>query len=175
MARKINGVPDASLCYCTPLRRGARAVTNAYDAALKDVGLTVAQLALLRGLLRIGSPTITEASNALALDRTTLGRNLRLLEAAGFVEQRVGEDDKRSRRIIVTQSGLRVVRKGYAAWEETQARLEYAVGEANLRQLKSLLAVVEQAATKLLNENDADPACERPPAAANPKRSTEPV
>lgn len=173
--RKIKGVPDASLCYCTPLRRGARAVTNAYDAALKDVGLTVAQLALLRGLLRIGSPTITEASSALKLDRTTLGRNLRLLEAAGFVEQSVGEDDKRSRRIVVTASGLKVVRKGFAAWEETQARLEDAVGAENLSQLKMLLAAVEEAARKLVNENDEDPARERTPAAAITQRTTEPV
>lgn len=169
----IKGVPDASLCYCTPLRRGARAVTNAYDAALKDIGLTVAQLALLRGVLRIGTPTITEASTVLALDRTTLGRNLRLLEAAGFVEQKVGEDDKRSRRIVVTASGLRVVRKGYAAWEETQTRLEAAVGEASLRQLKSLLAIVEKAAVNLYPESDPEPSQQALPARAGRHRKTE--
>ncbi len=173
--RNIKGVPDASLCYCTPLRRGARAVTNAYDAALKDTGLTVAQLALLRGLLRIGTPTITEASNVLALDRTTLGRNLRLLETAGFVEQRIGEDDKRSRRIFVTASGLRMVRKGYAAWEATQSRLEAAVGAASLRQLKSLLAIVEKAAVNLCHENDPDPAPEPFPAAGDHHCKTESV
>ena len=42
-----------SQCYCMNLRRAANAVTDYYDAVLKDLGVSVSQFSLLLNLARM--------------------------------------------------------------------------------------------------------------------------
>ena len=76
-------------CSCSALRMAARRLSQAYDAALAPEGLTVSQFALLSTLANqakgVAPPTVCALADALALDRTTLGHNLRPLERDGFV------------------------------------------------------------------------------------------
>ena len=71
-------------CACTTLRRAARAVTAAYDAALAPSGLRITQFSILRRLARLGPLPVTRLAAEAALDRSTMGRNLNPLERRGF-------------------------------------------------------------------------------------------
>lgn len=73
-----------SECICTHLRRAARGVSRHYDEALAGFGVNVAQFSLLRHLQRLDRPSITTLAEAMGLERSTLGRNLRVLEAEGW-------------------------------------------------------------------------------------------
>ena len=116
-------------CLCTKLRRAARSVSRFYDEALADTGLKVAQFSLLRHLRRLDRPSISELAEAMGLDRSTLGRNLRVLEGDGLLRLTGGED-QRNRLVELTPAGLDALERGTPAWEDAQRRLAGRLGES---------------------------------------------
>ena len=94
----------ASQCLCTNLRRAARGVSRHYDGALDGFGINVAQYSLLCNLQRLDQPSISSLADAMGLDRSTLGRNLRVLEGEGLVRLVEG-DDLRNRLVLLTAAG----------------------------------------------------------------------
>lgn len=125
-------------CLCTKLRRSARAVTRVYDDALKGVGLTTAQFSLLRHLSRLDQPSISELAEAMGLDRSTLGRNLKPLESEGLVRLDGGED-QRNRIVVLTPAGLERIVRGREAWDAAQQDVASHLGDDKRRQLEALL------------------------------------
>jgi DNA-binding MarR family transcriptional regulator len=114
-------------CYCTRLRRAARALTEHYDAALAPAGLKVTQYALLRAIGRLDAPCITELAEATGLDRSTLGRNLGVLRRAGLVALGPG-DDERTRVVSITAKGDAAVTAALPLWAEAQERIAATLG-----------------------------------------------
>src|SRR5574337_549456 len=73
-----------SPCYCSTLRAAARKATALYDEALAPAGVNVAQYGLLRRVERRGTVSLTELGRLSELDRSTVGRNARVLERLGL-------------------------------------------------------------------------------------------
>ena len=109
-------------CVCVSVRRVARALTRAYDEALRPCGLTITQFSLLVGVALAGGPSIGQLAEILGLERTTLTRDLRPLRERGLVDLRVG-DDRRSRVVEITAPGRRAAAKALPRWREAQARV----------------------------------------------------
>ncbi|MEE1925051.1 MarR family winged helix-turn-helix transcriptional regulator [Pseudomonas sp. 148P] len=127
-----------STCICTHLRRAARGVSRHYDEALQGFGINVAQFSLLRHLQRLDKPSISTLAEAMGLDRSTLGRNLKVLEAEGLVALAEG-DDLRNRVVLLTEEGAQRVRSAEPAWEKAQEGLVENLGEAQRDELVRLL------------------------------------
>jgi DNA-binding MarR family transcriptional regulator len=123
---------DEVSCLCANVRRAALALTAAYDAALAPHGLKVTQFSLLHAIKRRGSPNLTALSGATGLDRSTLGRNLRVLEALGLVSLSPG-DDQRDRVVALTDLGRARLRAAHGAWKALQENLGGALGEDSAR------------------------------------------
>lgn len=119
---------DPVACLCGNVRRAALALTSLYDGALAPHGLKVTQFSLLRAIERHGEPNLTELARATGLDRSTLGRNLRVLEDAGFVALSPGED-QRDRVVALTARGRARSRAAAATWKKVQEHLTRALGE----------------------------------------------
>lgn len=109
-------------CACASLRRAARAVTQLYQAALKDTGLRATQLTLLQALERMGTSSQTALGELLALNPTTLSRTLRPLARRGWIRAGGGQD-RREVRWTLTPAGRRRLARARPAWERAQARL----------------------------------------------------
>lgn len=133
---------STSPCLCTRLRRASRNLTRIYDEALEFAGINVAQYSLLRNLQRLDRPSITDLAEALALDRSTLGRNLRVLEGKGLVGMGEGED-QRNRAVFLTAEGQACVALALPAWEAVQRRMVERLGEGQRDALMALLGDVE--------------------------------
>lgn len=118
---------DPVACLCANVRRAALALTSLYDEALARHGLKVTQFSLLRAVERHGEPNLTELADATGLDRSTLGRNLRVLEGLGFVSLAPG-DDQRDRVVSLTAGGRTRLRAAARAWGKVQASLSSALG-----------------------------------------------
>ncbi|WJN58066.1 MULTISPECIES: MarR family winged helix-turn-helix transcriptional regulator [unclassified Pseudomonas] len=129
-------------CLCTKLRRASRGVTRIYDEALADVGLNAAQFSLLRYLQRLGQPSISALAEAMGLDRSTLGRNLRVVEGRGLL-QLGGGTDQRSRQVALTDAGVRVLEQGAPLWERAQQELALRLGADKRAELMALLDDLE--------------------------------
>ncbi|WP_313517867.1 MarR family winged helix-turn-helix transcriptional regulator [Pseudomonas sp.] len=125
-------------CLCTQLRRTARGVTRRYDDALAGAGLTTAQFSLLRHLQRLDSPSITDLATAMGLERSTLGRNVRVLEAQGLLE--LGSaGDQRNRLVVMTAQGRMRLDEAVHAWNGAQAQLTQKFGSEKRAALMALL------------------------------------
>jgi DNA-binding MarR family transcriptional regulator len=129
-------------CLCTKLRRASRGVTRLYDDALAAVGLNAAQFSLLRHLRRLERPSISELAEAMGLDRSTLGRNLRVVEGMGLV-QLDGGADQRSRLVLLSEAGRQVLERGAPLWEQAQQQLALRLGADKRAELMALLDDLE--------------------------------
>ena len=120
----------ASGCHCAALRRAARRATGLYDAVMAPFGIRVSQFGILVRLRRSGPSSLQALAAELVLDRTTLGRNLRALERDGYVASEADPRDGRVRRLVITEAGVRLVRRAMPAWREAQTAFEQRYGAA---------------------------------------------
>ena len=74
-------VLDPANCTFANLRKASRTVSQAYNDALRPAGLKATQFTLLATLNKRGEVSVSELAAALVMDRTTLTRNLKPLEA----------------------------------------------------------------------------------------------
>ncbi|WP_061239886.1 MarR family winged helix-turn-helix transcriptional regulator [Ectopseudomonas composti] len=125
-------------CLCTQLRRASRGVTRLYDDALAPVGLGGAQFSLLRHVHRLGQPSISLLAEAMGLDRSTLGRNVRVLEEQGLVQLGEGRD-LRAREVRLTEAGLQRIAQALPLWEQAQREVTAQLGEGRRAELMKLL------------------------------------
>ena len=132
----------ASQCLCINLRRAARGVSRYYDGALDGFGINVAQYSLLSNLARLDQPSISSLAEAMGLDRSTLGRNLRVLEGEGLVALAEGED-LRNRIVELTEAGHARLAGGVAAWEGGEQRL---IDKLGAEKRATLLALLDELA-----------------------------
>jgi DNA-binding MarR family transcriptional regulator len=93
-----------------------------YDEDLQGVGLRTTQYSLLRQLRAAGEVRQRDLGGLTSLDETTLTRNLRPLIDASWVAIRPG-DDRREKRVRLTDAGAAKLREARPAWERAQERL----------------------------------------------------
>jgi len=115
-------------CACHRVRTAARAVTRAYDEALRPVGLRATQLSVLVAIAADEALSITSLATVMGMDRSTLARNLRPLEAEGLIA--LGPEGwRRSRTLELTRKGRARLREAVPLWEKAQAALRRKLGE----------------------------------------------
>lgn len=124
----------AESCLAFNLRRADRLITQLYDDALRPTGIRATQYALLVGLRAMEPATMSTVSEQLGMDRTTLTRNLKVLENAGLAASEPGED-QRERRIVLTSHGHRALQAAYPLWKTAQNRVAKRLGQHGLADL----------------------------------------
>jgi DNA-binding MarR family transcriptional regulator len=124
-------------CLCLASRRAARTLTRAFDRQLRPHGIRATQFSMLTVLLLRGPSTITELAEFLGVERTTLTRNLALVEREGWVDIRAGEDP-RSRIVTATKKGRSVAMAAQAAWRRAQKAATAAIGKDGVEALHAL-------------------------------------
>ncbi len=107
---------DVTTCGFMNIRRIARLVGQFYDQRLTATGHTTSQFILLAALDRMGPSALTPLADFLEMDRTTLTRNLKILQNQGLVGTTKGKD-ARVRLLNLTSEGMAVLQQTYPAWE----------------------------------------------------------
>ena len=129
----------ARTCANRHLRQAARVVTRAYDRVLAPTGLKSTQFSLLAATTRMGPRSITELADILGLERSTLSRNLKLMEKEGLI--RVSpEGYKRTRRVEVTPEGKKRLEQALPYWKRAQGDVVRKLGSERFLELRDLLA-----------------------------------
>jgi DNA-binding MarR family transcriptional regulator len=124
-----------TMCACNRIRRSARAGTQLYDAGVAASGLKVTQTPILVALASAGDLPLTVLADALGLDRTTLTRNLKVLEQRGLVCLVEHEDDARVRIASITPAGTAKLAGALKRWEDVQRSVEARFGRERLQAL----------------------------------------
>jgi Transcriptional regulators len=136
-----------ALCLCHNLRRAARAMTRFYDARLAPSGLRATQFSILAAAQARGPVTLGRLAEALAQERTTLTRNLRLLEDKGFVRSEPGQD-RREHAVSITEAGEAALAAALPHWRQAQEAMAKRLGQEPMSAiLKELRHLTEAART----------------------------
>jgi DNA-binding MarR family transcriptional regulator len=131
-------------CVCAALRMATRAMSRVYDEALAPAGLRTTQYSILARLRVDGPLPVGRLAERLAMDRTTLSREIEPLVAAGLVSRREAED-RRRRVLELTPEGRERLRAARPLWERAQEGVRASLGEeraeALVRELHALVAL----------------------------------
>ena len=128
-------------CACYNLRRAARAMTRLYDDYLRPSGLKVTQYSVLMAAHARGPIPLTKLADMTVTERTTLTRNLNILERKGFLKIAAGAD-RRERLVEITDCGREVLMSAIPLWEQAQVHIEKGLGKDRMGNLLSDLVDV---------------------------------
>jgi DNA-binding MarR family transcriptional regulator len=131
-------------CVNLRLRRATRSLSSFYDRVLEPSGLHGNQLMLLIPPYLADGMTINRLAEVAGLDRTTLARNLRLLQQRQLLSLRRGQD-QRTRVVHVTPRGERALQQALPLWEDAQRQVTEVLGPHKLSQLERALDTLEAA------------------------------
>jgi DNA-binding MarR family transcriptional regulator len=115
-------MPDElSDCLVLNTVSAARTLLRRYDAQLKPFGVTVQQFSLLAAIRFHPTEPVASLAPRVALDRTSLTRNLDLLERKGLVRRVSGAGN--ARLCTLTAEGGRLLDTLMTEWRRAQAEL----------------------------------------------------
>ena len=117
-------------CLCTSLRRSARNISQIYSEHLQQSGekINANQVSILVLLSQIEKETISELSNKLKMERTTLTRNLKVLDKSGWIKTYCGTDG-RMKFTKLSKRGNQVLGKILPYWKKAQNQTKKILGE----------------------------------------------
>ena len=130
--------PPETPCTCAALRRTARRLTQAYDEAMRPTGLRLTQYSVLANVARAGGLSVTDLAERLAMDRTTLTRNLQPLERQGLIRIAPGTD-RRSRAVEITEQGREAYEAALPRWRAAERQFRRTMSQAEAAELRRLL------------------------------------
>jgi DNA-binding MarR family transcriptional regulator len=132
---QING-PQG--CSNAKLRQLTRRVSQHYDREMAKIGLKTTQYSLLTQVLQRGPIRPGDLAQAMALEASTLTRNLKPLVAAGWLS--VGEGtDARSHLVTITAAGREKRTEAQRRWKTAQQSLNDLLGIERVVALHELI------------------------------------
>ena len=111
-------------CLCLATQRAARALSRRFDEIFRPLGITSGQFSLLNALNRPEPPPLGAVANLLVMDRTTLTANLKPLERRGLVLAAADVNDRRMRRLSLTDAGRQVLAEALPLWTAHHRAIE---------------------------------------------------
>jgi len=131
-------------CSNLRLRQADRLVSLHFDSVVqKATGLKTSQYTLLSHIAAMGPVRPADLAAAMALQPSTLTRNLQPLMAQGWVQMGPGAD-ARSRSISLTDAGQAKRQKSQLAWKQAQLAFNQRMGTERVARLHALLDEVIQ-------------------------------
>lgn len=125
----------ATECVGARVRLMNRAVSRLYDELLRPHGIRFSQMNILTIVTLKGPVRPVDVARILSLEKSTLSRNVRLMEDQGWIESLPGETGKEL-LLQVTPAGGKLLRKATPAWQEAQDRLTGILGQPAANELR---------------------------------------
>ena len=118
----------AAECVGARVRMLNRTMTRIYDGMLRPYGLKFSQMNILTVVTVYGPVQPVQVARILSIEKSTLSRNLRLMQANGWIESLPG-DDGNARLLRVTPQGRLMLKKAAPSWRRAQERVTTLLGE----------------------------------------------
>ncbi|MBL8311481.1 MAG: winged helix-turn-helix transcriptional regulator [Burkholderiales bacterium] len=144
--------PQPRGCTNFKLRQLLRRVSLVYDHAMAECGLKITQYSLLTHVDRLGPITQADLARAMAMDSSTLSRNLKPLQSAGWIAVRAG-GDARSNALALTAAGRSKRGEAQALWKKAQLQLNETVGVDDVIALHALIDRMSEALANNTHDN----------------------
>jgi DNA-binding MarR family transcriptional regulator len=125
-------------CTNFKLRQLTRRVSRHYDRVVATCGLKTTQYSLLSHIARLAPVRPSDLAAAMAMDASTLTRNLQPLLEHGWAAIGPGNDG-RSRLVTLTAKGRAKRGEAQRAWKRAQLALNEQLGSDRVAELHALL------------------------------------
>jgi DNA-binding MarR family transcriptional regulator len=131
-------------CPALRVRQASRVLAKLFDDELAPFGLLSSQLPILAAVALSGDSgaPMSRLAEALLVDRTTLTRGIRPLERAKFLRVVRSPRDARTKIVVITRAGRRMIKSIYPAWESVLRQIKKSLGAETLVELHARLAHV---------------------------------
>jgi DNA-binding MarR family transcriptional regulator len=133
-------------CLCASTRRAARSLTSLYEQHLEGSKLSAAQFEVLQNLAARPGVSQAELVRILAVDQTTLSRNLQVLIARRWLKRSASKADARQSTYKLTAAGLATLNAALPAWKNAQQQMRQTLG-TDFDAALALLARLQEAAS----------------------------
>jgi len=122
---------------CAVIRKTGRLLTKKYDQYLKPSGLKITQFSMLANIARNPGIAVSKLAELIVMDQTTVTRNLRVLEKAGYIHIETDATDHRIKRTRITDFGMSRMDEARPFWEKAQLEMERIIGREGIEGLLS--------------------------------------
>ena len=123
--------------------KAARALTRRYDAELRPFGVTVAQFTVLMQIRFGKAESLSAMAESIAMDRTTLSRNIDLLVRKGLVQKspRAGGS---ARLCVLTAEAEALTEDLIPKWYQAQTEMRHLLNGVDIdNYLKTLRLLID--------------------------------
>ncbi|AMK19793.1 MULTISPECIES: MarR family winged helix-turn-helix transcriptional regulator [Sphingobium] len=126
-----------------------------FDDAMRSRGVTRSQWSVLATLSRVGRDGMMQVDISRHMDvgKVTIGGLIDRLEAAGYVERRMDADDRRARRVFITQKGFDVIGDMQKVGNKLNRSILAGVSPEHQRITEDTLALVKANIRQLLGND----------------------
>ena len=133
----------ATDCLAMRSRLIGRTITGIYNDALNAVGITVGQLSILAVVVRRGPISPGEVARRLAIEKSTMSRNVERMKRNGWLVSRTGES-AHTQELRITQSGRRILEEAEPLWREAQGRAREILGTGGVEAVHQLAEAIRE-------------------------------
>ena len=125
-------------CHCYAIRQVSTKITQIYDEALLESGLKITQYAILRYISFLKNTNLMKLSISMGYNRSTLGRNIRILERKELIYLDKGKD-KRELNIRITKYGLKILNVATKCWIKINTEITKKLGVNKKKMIEEIL------------------------------------
>lgn len=133
----------------------ARLLRTEFDRRVRRLGITRAQWLVLTRLHRRPGASLSELAEMMEVEKATAGRMIDRLVANGWVERRIARDDRRVKRVYLTDDAERVHKRIWRVAEET---VDAALADLSARERTQLMSLLQTVKTTLVSADGSDAA-----------------
>ncbi len=127
-------------CVAYNLRKSSHIIGRIYAKEMADAPIRGPLFSVLATIRKLGPGTITAVAKDLALDRTTLTRNLKALTQRGLIDVRQVTANRKEIRLL--PRGETALRRSLDCWQNAQKRVVKALGEDRWNRMREDLRAV---------------------------------
>ena len=139
MTNKHSKYKQLAGCSCNMMRKSARKITQFYENSLREAGIKPTQFSILAALANTGPIQLSQLADRLLLERTSLTRNLNVLERNTWIDIQPGEEDSRQRVVFLSRNGYKQLDLAIPYWQKAQKAIAKDMGQDTMTGLRSTL------------------------------------
>src|SRR4029079_11007582 len=125
----------------------ARLLRTEFDRRVRRLGITRAQWLVLTRLHRRPGASLSELAEMMEVEKATAGRMIDRLVANGWVERRTARDDRRVKRVYLTDDAERVHKR---IWRVAEQTVDAALTDLSSQESKQLMLLLQRIKTTLV-------------------------
>jgi len=127
-----------------------------FDDVMRSSGVTRSQWSVLATLSRVGGDGMMQVDLSRHMDvgKVTIGGLIDRLEASGYVERRMDAEDRRARRVFITDKGFEVIAEMQKAGAKLNKSILAGVSPEHQRITEETLAQVKLNIRQMLQNDE---------------------